>query len=75
MRFNITKIELWFWRIAIIGLIIFCGILAQGNRQAQEMGLKNITLIDEQAKEIGKLTSEMNTNQLAIIQILNIIKK
>ncbi|MCK9370959.1 hypothetical protein M0R04_13695 [Candidatus Dojkabacteria bacterium] len=73
MKFNITTIELWFWRISIVGLIIFCVILAQGNRQAQYMGLNNIELIAKQANQITELAqfdANVNTIEFQNLEII-----
>jgi len=47
MNINLTAIELWFWRLAIIALIIYSAILGQGVRQAEYMGVNNIKLIEK----------------------------
>ncbi len=69
MKINLTVYELWLWRVSIIGLIIFCSILAQSNKQAQQMGLKNVDMILKQEKEITQILQMINTNQLAIISL------
>jgi hypothetical protein len=53
MKIHLTVIELWFWRLAIIGLIIYSAILGQGVRQAEYMGVNNIKLIEKTNVDLG----------------------
>ena len=69
MKFYVRAIELWFWRIAIIGLIIFSVILSQGNKQAQYMVLNNIKLIEQNTKDIHDITVNMG----GILEIIKTI--
>lgn len=45
MHFNITALELWFWRISVIVLIIFSLVIWQGVNEAQHMGIENAKMI------------------------------
>ena len=66
MKFNISVIELWFWRIGIILLFICCLALMKGDKQAQYMGLNNIKLIKEQGEQITKILQNELTNQIVL---------
>jgi uncharacterized membrane-anchored protein YhcB (DUF1043 family) len=69
MKIHLTTIELWFWRVSIIGLIIYAVILGMGVNQAQNMGVKNIDLIKTNTEDINDiLVNQLEDSQTRIAQ-------
>lgn len=66
MRFNVTAIELWFWRIAIICLIIYSIILTVYIEQAQYSGMNNVKLIKQSSDQILKLAQSDAINTIIL---------
>ena len=52
---NRIEIELWFWRVIVIALTVFCLILAHGVNQAQDAVIKNAEFILEDKEDIVDL--------------------
>lgn len=75
MNFNITTMELWFWRIGIVVCLALSVINYNDNRQQDKLIFKSVDSLETQTGQIHNILQIESTNQEAIMQIQKYILK
>lgn len=70
MKFNITTIELWFWRIGVLIAILMCAVNYSDNRKQDKLIFKTIDSLEFQV-EMDRLQYETDKKIFEKLESIN----